>query len=459
MFGNLSDKIKAALGGIRKQAHLTEDNIKPVLQEIFVALLEADTSLPVVKLLTENLREKALGTKVQKSMNPSQTFIALVHREISEILGGTQEILNLRVQPPAVIMLVGLQGAGKTTNLVKCGLWLYKTRKKKVLLAGLDLSRPAAAEQLELLAEQANLDYYGGKQRENINELTKDILEQAQLGAYDCLLVDTAGRMQTNQQIMEELTTVSQILKPTEVLYTMDAMGGQDAAKAAASFEEAVTISGIIATKLDSTARGGAILSVKYLTGKPIKLLSNGENLTDIMDFNPEAMADNIMGMGDAMALIKQAEMVVDEKDAKKLANSTSGKSKFNFDDFRLQLQQMKKMGGIASMAAKMGLSKEMVHMAAQKQQDPQTNRFIGLICSMTPQEREKPEILNGSRKIRIAQGAGSNMAQMNQMLKRFKMIQKIMQKTKTAAGKRKFMNQFSPGKGIGSPGQPFGLN
>ena len=453
MFGNFSDKIKSTLDGIRKQAHITEDNIKPVLQELRLTLLEADTALPVVKSIIENLQEKALGMQVQKSLNPSQMFISLVHREIVDILGGEQEILNLRVQPPAVIMLVGLQGAGKTTNLVKSALWLRKMRKKKVLLTSLDISRPAAAEQLAVLAKQAELDYYDGAQRTNILELAKDVLQQAQLGGYDCLLVDTAGRVQTDKETMEELKLIHSTITPAEVLYTMDAMGGQDAARAATAFSEAVPISGIIATKLDSAARGGAILSVKYLTGKPIKLLSSGEKLTDIMDFNPSAMAESIMGMGNAMAVIKQAEMTIDEKDADGLAQSAKGKSKFDFNAFLLQLQQMQKMGGMASMATKMGLSKEMAQIVEQKQMDPQTKKFIGLIHSMTPKERKFPEVLSGSRKMRISKGAGSNMAEINQMLKRYKQVQKMMQKTRTAAGKQKFMNQLMPSAGP----SPFG--
>lgn len=446
MFDSFSNKMKSALDSVRKQARLTEENIKPSLSEIRVALLEADTSLEVIKLIIDNLTTKALGTATQKSLNPGQMFISLVHKELTEILGGEQQILNIKSQPPASIMLVGMQGAGKTTNLAKIALWLRKTRKKKVLLAGLDISRPAAGEQLEILAKQAEIDYYAGKQREDIAALAADVLEEAQLGGYDCLVVDTAGRTQNDPQLMQELKTVHDIIKPVEVLYTMDSMGGQSAAAAATGFQETLPLTGIIATKMDAAARGGSILSAKYLTGLPMKLLSNGEKLTDIMDFNPSAMAENIMGMGNALAVIKQAEMVIDEKDAQKMAKSVSGKNKFSFADFKLQLEQMEKMGGIASMAEKMGLNKQMAAMVAEKQMDTQHKKFIGLINSMTPKERNNPDSINGSRKMRISKGAGSNMAEFNQLMKRFKMSQKMLKKGKTKAGQEKLMRQMMPG-------------
>ncbi|MBE8183140.1 MAG: signal recognition particle protein, partial [Candidatus Portiera sp.] len=302
MFDSFSDKMKGALDSIRKKARLTEENITPALNEMRVALLEADTSLEVTKSIISNLTSKALGMEAQKLLNPGQMFISLVHKELTEILGGEQQILNIKSQPPATIMLVGMQGAGKTTNLAKIALWLRKTRKKKVLLAGLDISRPAASEQLEILAKQAEIDYYAGKQRQDINALAEDVREYAQLSGYDCLVVDTAGRTQNDPQLMQELKSIHDIIKPVEVLYTMDSMGGQSAAAAAIGFQETLPLTGIIVTKLDAAARGGSVLSAKYLTGLPMKLLSNGEKLTDIMDFNPSAMAESIMGMGNALA-------------------------------------------------------------------------------------------------------------------------------------------------------------
>lgn len=464
MFGNFSDKIKSALDGIRKKSRITEENIKPVLQELHVALLEADTALPVVKSMIENLTTKAIGTeasRIQKSLNPSQVFISLVHKELTEILGGEQEILNMKTQPPAVIMIVGLQGAGKTSSLAKIALWLKKTRRKKVLLAGLDISRPAASEQLATLAQQATIDYYAGKQRDNLEELTKDLLEQAQLGGYDCLLVDTSGRIQNDNAVMQELKTIHGLLKPVETLYTMDSMGGQNAAHAAVGFKDTIKLTGMIATKLDAAARGGAVLSAKYLTHLPIKMISNGEKLTDIMDFNPSAMAENIMGMNNALAAIKQAEMVIDEKDAKKMAKGLDAKHRFNFNDLRLQFEQMSKMGGMVEMAQKMGLGKGIAQMAAQKQMDSQTPKFIGLIDSMTPKERNDPDIINGSRKMRIAKGAGGTMAEFNQLLKRYKMAQKMVKQTKSLAGQRKLMQRLGGlGGGLNDKGLPdFGPN
>ncbi len=444
MFDSFSDKMKGALDSIRKKARLTEENITPALNEMRVALLEADTSLEVTKSIISNLTSKALGMEAQKLLNPGQMFISLVHKELTEILGGEQQILNIKSQPPATIMLVGMQGAGKTTNLAKIALWLRKTRKKKVLLAGLDISRPAASEQLEILAKQAEIDYYAGKQRQDINALAEDVREYAQLSGYDCLVVDTAGRTQNDPQLMQELKSIHDIIKPVEVLYTMDSMGGQSAAAAAIGFQETLPLTGIIVTKLDAAARGGSVLSAKYLTGLPMKLLSNGEKLTDIMDFNPSAMAESIMGMGNALAVIKQAEMVIDEEDAKKMAKGLAGN--FSFSDFKLQLEQMEKMGGIASMAEKMGLNKQMAAMVAEKQMDTQHKKFVGLINSMTPKERDNPDIINGSRKMRISKGAGSNMAEFNQLMKRYKMSQKMMKKGKTKAGQEKLMRQVMPG-------------
>ena len=454
MFGQFSDKIKSSLDGLKKQSRITKENIQPVLQELRVTLLDADTSLPVVKLLIDNLIEQALGTEVQKSLNPGQVFISLFHKELSQILGGQQEILNIKVQPPAIIMLVGLQGAGKTSSIAKIALWLKKTRKKKTLLSGLDISRAAASEQLETLAKSAEVDYYGGKQRNNLADLAKDVREYASLSGYDCLLVDTAGRLQNDAQVMQELKVIYEILRPTEVLYTMDSMGGQGAADSALGFKDAIPLTGIIATKLDAAARGGAILSAKYLTEVPIKMLSNGEKLTDIMDFDPDSMAANIMGMGGAVEAIKKAEMVIDEKDAQKMAKGFKAQ-KFNFEDMKHQLEQMTKMGGMAEMAEKMGLGKNVAEMVAQKQIDKQTNRFIGMINSMTPEERKNPHIINGSRKMRISKGAGSSMGEFNQLLKRYKMTQKISKQSKSSAGQRKLMQRLG-----GHDGMPnFGAN
>ena len=422
MYKTLSSKIKASLARISKQARLTADNIAPALQEVRLSLLEADTAVPVVNSLIDTLGKQALGEKVQKSLNPGQTFIKIVHEEIVKILGGKQEFINLQTQPPAVLMLVGLQGCGKTTHLVKTALWLKKQRKKKSLLCSLDLSRPAAVEQLKVLAAESQLDFYAGEAGQTSRHIAVEALNQARLGAYDCLLIDTAGRTQTDVTLMKELQELSAILKPIETLYVLDAMGGQDAVRAAAGFKEKTTISGIIVSKLDSSARGGGVLSVRRFLDKPIKLVGNGEKPTDIIDFHPSAMADRILGMGDMLAVIRQVEMTSEGPDKKKFA----AKSKFNFNQLRDQLLQMRKLGGLSAVMEKIGINEKMAAVAERQFGDEHIKKYIALIDSMTPVERSNPQILNGSRKIRISRGAGSSMQEFNQMAKKLKQLGKM---------------------------------
>lgn len=451
MFSALGAKIKASLAQLGKQATLTAENTAPALQEVRLALLEADTAVPVVKSLIETLRAQALGGKVQKSLNPGQTFIKIVHTEIVKILGETQEPLNLRTEPPAVLMVVGLQGSGKTTSLVKTAFWLKKQRKKKSLLCSLDLSRPAAVEQLRVLADQAQLDFYAGEQGSSVLGTAQEALNQARLGAYDCLFIDTTGRLQTNPALMKELNELRNLLNPIETLYVLDAMGGQDAVRVAAGFKKTIDLSGVIVSKLDSTTRGGAIFSVQYLLKKPIKLIGNGEKLTDIIDFHPSSMADRILGMGDMLTVIRQVEMTTDTKDRNKIAEFITGK-RFNFNHLRSQLVQMNKMGGLSSMIEKMGLDGQLAAAAEQQLGDKHTKKFIALIDSMTPAERRNPEFLNGSRKMRISKGAGSNMQEFNQMIKKFKQLRKMSGKAKSLKKQQKLMQHFNHVLGTQSP-------
>jgi len=422
MFNKLSEKIRFSLSQLSKQARLTEENIAPTLQEVQLALLEADTAVPVVQALIATLKQQAIGEKVQKSLNPGQAFIKIVYQELVKILGTAHEPLNLRARPPAIIMVVGTQGSGKTTSLAKIALWLKKQNHKKVLLSSLDQSRPAAVEQLNSLANQAGLDFYHEKRP--VFELAKRTLDHAKLGGYDCLLIDTAGRMQTDDSLMEEIKEVHKIVQPVETLYVLDAMGGQDAIRVATGFRDNLAITGILITKLDSTSRGGAVLSLRYLLNLPIKLVANGENLTDIVDFNPNSIANLILGMGDTLSLIRQTEMMT--SDSNKLIKT----KRFNFNNLRDQLTQLEKMGGLSSIVEKMGVSKQIATMTQQQLGSQQVKKFIALIDSMTPAERKNPQLLNGSRKMRISKGAGSNMQEMNQMLKRFKQLQKLAKKT-----------------------------
>lgn len=422
MFNKLSEKIRFSLNQLGKQARLTEENTASTLEEVRLALLEADTAVPVVQALITTLKQQAVGEKVQKSLNPGQAFIKIVYQELVKILGETHQTLNLRASPPAVIMVVGAQGSGKTTSLAKIALWLKKKNHKKVLLASLDQSRPAAVEQLNFLANQAGLDFY--YKQKPVLELAKSALDQAKLGGYDCLLVDTAGRMQTSDSLMAEIKEIHKIIQPVETLYVLDAMGGQDAIRVATGFKENLAITAILITKLDSTSRGGAILSVRYLLNLPIKLVANGENLTDIVDFNPNSIANLILGMGDTLALIRKTEMVASD------SNKPVKIKSFNFNHLRDQLVQLEKMGGLSSLVEKMGASKQIANMTQRQLGSGQMKKFIALIDSMTPAERKNPRLLNGSRKMRISKGAGSSMQEINQMLKRFKQLQKLAKKS-----------------------------
>ena len=436
MLGGLGERFKAGLGRIGKQARLTEDSIKPALNDLRLALLEADTAIEVVTELLTRLRQAALGEEVQKKLSPSQVFMSTVHKELTKILGGQAEPLNMRVQPPAVFLQVGLQGSGKTTNLAKLGLWLKKLRKKKSLLVSLDTTRPAAAEQLRVLADKARLDYYHGDRALELPELAATMLEQAQLGGYDCLLVDTAGRARTEEARMDELAQIHAVLKPAETLYVLDCMAGQDAARAAQAFKAAAPVSGVVITKADSSARGGAILSVQYLIGAPIKMMSNGEELTDIQDFDPAKIANRIMGTADAGGLLQKAQMTAQEGQARP-------GNHFGFSEMRAQLVQLQKMGGLSAMAEKLGLQGAAANLLQQQMDDKQTRKYIGFIDAMTPWERRNPQQLNGSRKLRISRGSGGDLAEFNRMLKKFKMMRKTGAKMKTAKGRQRMMNQL----------------
>ena len=436
MFGGLGERFRSGLGRIGKQARLTEDSIRPALNDLRLALLEADTATEVVTDLLTRLQTKALGEDVQRKLSPSQVFMGVVHHELRAILGGQAQPLNMRVQPPAVFLQVGLQGSGKTTNLAKLGLWLKKLRKKKILLTSLDNTRPAAAEQLQVLAGKAQLDYYHGDRELELPSLAAAMLEQAQLGGYDCLLVDTAGRARTEETRMDELKQIHAVLKPAETLYVLDCMAGQDAARAAQAFQAAVPISGVVITKTDSAARGGAILSVQYLIGKPIKMMSDGEELTDIQDFEPAQFVNRIMGIADTSGLLQKVGMTVQE-------DQTRAASHFDFNAMRTQLMQLQKMGGLTAMAEKMGLQGAAAQLLQQQMDDKQMRKYLGFIDAMTPWERRHPERLNGSRKLRISRGSGGDLAEFNRMLKRFKLMQKTGAKMKTAKGRQKMMHQL----------------
>ncbi|MBE8215153.1 MAG: signal recognition particle protein [Endozoicomonadaceae bacterium] len=434
MFQNLTDRLSATLRSITGKSKLTEDNIQSALREVKTALLEADVALGVVKDFTNQVRKRALGTEVKKSLKPGQLFVKIMTHELTQLMGSEEATLNLKCQPPAVILMAGLQGAGKTTTVAKLGCWLKLHEKKTVLVASTDIYRPAAIEQLSILAQEAELHFFPSTIKQLPKDIAKAAIAEATLRHYDVVIIDTAGRLHIDDDMMHELKALQQLINPIETLFVVDAMTGQDAANSAKIFNENVSLTGIILTKIDSDARGGAALSVKFLTGKPIKFLGTGEKNNALERFYPDRMASRILGMGDILSLIEEAENNIDSKKVDKLIKKIKKGKSFDFNDLKEQLLQMKKMGGIASMLNKLPSNMIPAHLSmnsGQLMQDKSLVRMNALIDSMTPEERSNPDILSGSRKKRIAAGAGADIPAVNQLLKQYKQLSKTMKKIK----------------------------
>jgi signal recognition particle subunit SRP54 len=428
------DTLTARLARIAKQmrgeARITEANIQDALREVRVALLEADCALPVVKDFIEAVKAKALGAEVVGSLSPGQAFVGVVQRELARLMGEAGAGLNLATQPPAVILMAGLQGSGKTTTVGKLSL-LLKNEKKKVLVVSADVYRPAAIEQLKTVAAQAGVDFLPSAAGEKPEDIAKRALEHARLRYYDVLIVDTAGRLAIDEQMMREIAALHALLDPAETLFIVDAMQGQDAVKVAKAFGDALPLTGVILTKLDGDARGGAALSVRHVTGKPIKFAGVGEKLTGLEPFHPERMASRILGMGDIVSLVEEAHKQVDLEEAKKVAEKIKKGRGFDLEDFKGQLQQMKKMGGMAALADKLPAQLAGQINPAQLQDERSLLRIEGIINSMTPQERARPELIKASRKRRIAAGAGVPVQEVNRLLKQFEQMQQMMKMLK----------------------------
>ncbi len=425
MFDNLSQRLSHVVKRLRGEARLTDDNIQDALREVRLALLEADVALPVVKEFVAAVKDKAVGEEVIGSLTPGQALIGVVHRELAALMGGAAVPLDFAVQPPAVILLAGLQGAGKTTTAAKLA-HLLRGQKKKVLLVSADVYRPAAIEQLAVLGKEVGADVFPSTSGEKPVAIAQGALDWAKRHYHDVLIVDTAGRLAIDEVMMREITELHAAVKPVETLFVVDAMQGQDAVNTARAFRDALPLTGVILTKLDGDARGGAALSVRHVTGAPIKFAGVSEKIDGLEPFHPERMASRILGMGDVLSLIEGAQKNLDVEEAQKFAKKMKSGKGFDLDDYKAQIAQMRKMGGLSAMLDKMPA--ELARAAQGTNVDERKiARVEGIINSMTPGERAKPEILKASRKRRIASGAGVSVQEVNQLLNQFEQAQKMM--------------------------------
>ncbi|HTT39534.1 MAG TPA: signal recognition particle protein [Burkholderiales bacterium] len=426
MFDSLTTRLSGVIKTLRGQARLTESNIQDALREVRVALLEADVALPVVKDFISRIRERALGQEVIGSLTPGQAVVGVVFEELTALMGQGNVPIDLATQPPAVILMAGLQGSGKTTTAAKLARLLHEELRKKVLLVSCDVYRPAAIEQLRLLAAQIGADFFAPEAEQKPVAIAEAALDFARKHYHDVVIIDTAGRLAIDEAMMQEIRALHAALRPVETLFVVDAMQGQDAVNVAKAFSDALPLTGVILTKLDGDARGGAALSVRHVTGKPIKFAGVGEKLPNLEAFHPERMASRILGMGDVLSLVDQARRSVDLAEAEKLAKKVQSGKGFDLEDFKAQMQQMRKMGGLSALMDKLPAQLSQLAQGANVE-ERMVNRTIGIIDSMTPQERAKPELIKASRKRRIAAGAGVPVQEVNRLLNQFAQMQKMM--------------------------------
>ena len=450
MFENLTERLSRTLRNVSGRGRLTEENIKDTLREVRMALLEADVALPVVRDFVARVKERAVGQEVAKSLSPGQAFIKIVHGELVSVMGEANEQLNLAAQPPAIILMAGLQGAGKTTTVGKLAKLLKERHKKKVLVVSADVYRPAAIKQLETLANDIAVDFFPSDVTQKPVAIATAAIDQARKKFYDVVIVDTAGRLHVDTEMMAEIQDLHATIKPVETLFVVDAMTGQDAANTAKAFKEALPLTGVILTKADGDARGGAALSVRHITGKPVKFIGMGEKTDALEPFHPDRLASRILGMGDVLSLIEEVERTVDKEKAAKLASKVKSGKGFDLEDFREQLAQMRNMGGMMGMLDKLPGVSGLPDDVKGKIDDKLTHRMEAIISSMTPAERRNPEIIKGSRKRRIAAGSGMQIQDVNRLLKQFDQMQRMMKKISGKGGMRKLMsgmkNMMPPG-------------
>jgi signal recognition particle subunit SRP54 len=452
MFENLSDRLGRTLNNLRGRGRLSEENIKDTLREVRMALLEADVALPVVRQFVDQVRDKATGEEVLKSLTPGQMFVKIVNDELVSLMGEANESLNLAAQPPAVILMAGLQGSGKTTSVAKLARMLKEREKKSVTVVSCDVYRPAAIDQLKTLAAEVGVEFFPSSPDQKPLAIARAAVDQARKKFQDVLIVDTAGRLHVDEAMMGEIKELHAALDPIETLFTVDSMTGQDAANTAKAFDEALPLTGVVLTKADGDARGGAALSIRTITGKPIKFLGVGEKTTALEPFHPERVASRILGMGDVLSLVEEVQAKVDHVKAEKLAKKITKGKGFDLDDFKEQLEQMSSMGGMASLMDKMPGMGEVPDHVKKQVNDKEMGKLVAIINSMTAQERHFPAVIKGSRKRRIAAGSGTQVQDINKLLKQFAQMQKMMKKMK-GGGMAKMMRAM---KGRMPPGVPF---
>ena len=455
MFESLTQRLTKTLKNITGQGKITEDNIKDTLREVRMALLEADVSLPVVKDFIADVKEKALGVEVNQALNPGQEFVKIVYEELKKVMGEENAELNLASQPPAIILMAGLQGAGKTTSVAKLSKFLKEKQKKKVMVVSADVYRPAAIEQLKTLAESVGVEFFASTVDQKPLDIVQKSLEEAKLKFMDVLIVDTAGRLHVDEEMMDEIKEIHSFLNPVETLFVVDAMTGQDAANTAKAFNDALPLTGVILTKMDGDARGGAALSVRKITGKPIKFIGSGEKVDALTPFYPERMASRILDMGDILSLVEELQAKVDRKQADKLVDKFKSGQDFDFDDFREQIVQMRNMGGMVHMLDKLPGMSSSPDEVKDKMDDKIIYRKEAIINSMTKKERRNPEIIKASRKKRIADGAGVDVSEVSKLIKEFTQMQHLMKRLKSKGGIRKMLNlvkDLMPAAGFGMP-------
>ncbi len=456
MFENLSDRLSQSLRNVAGVGKLSEDNIRDTLKEVRMALLEADVALEVVRPFVDQVKEGALGSEVIQSVDPGQAFVKIVNDHLVEVLGPEFSGLNVNQQPPAVILMAGLQGAGKTTSVAKIAKWLQEEHKKNVMVASADVYRPAAIKQLETLAGEVGAKFFPSEASEKPIDIAKNAMSAAKSQMADVLIIDTAGRLHIDADMMDEIKDLHKTLNPAETLFVVDAMTGQDAANTAKAFNDVLELSGVILSKADGDTRGGAALSVASITGKPIKFLGVGEKLDGLEAFHPDRIASRILGMGDILTLVEEAERKLDKKKAEKLAKKFKKGKGFDLEDLKDQFQQMRNMGGMASMVEKLPGMGQMAEALQDDAQQRQLKQMEAIIDSMTIKERRKPDVINGSRKKRIAAGSGTKIQDVNRLLKQHKQMQKMMKKVKQKGGMANLMRGLG-GMNQGGGMPPFG--
>jgi len=454
MFDKLTERLSATVRSLSGQARLTESNIQEGLREVRMALLEADVALPVVKDLVEHIRERAVGQEVLKSLTPGQALIKVVQDELINVMGEANEGLSLNTAPPAIVMVAGLQGAGKTTSIAKLAHHLKTKHKKSVMTVSCDVYRPAAIQQLKTLSEQVEAEFFPSDNTQKPEAIAKKAIKQARVSACDVLLMDTAGRLHIDDQMMEEIKQLHKVTQPVETLFVIDSMIGQDAVNTAKAFNDALPLTGVILTKADGDARGGAALSVRHVTGKPIKFIGMGEKIDALEPFHPDRIASRILGKGDVVSLVEEVQQKVDHEKAAKLAKKIKKGKAFDLSDLKEQLEQMLGMGGLGSLMDKLPGMGQVPEAAKAQMDDRNLRQMVAIINSMTPKERSIPTLINGSRRKRIANGSGTSVQQVNQVMKQYKQMSKMMKKMGKGGMSKMMrgMGNMMPGGG----GRPF---